>query len=684
MRRFKNECMKRVLQPLNLVMKGDHPAGVRLRKQGSDGVMREHTVYVDAEALSCDLGDLDQYLCYYGYKALRGDPRTLVSRELWGLGEGERAGARVGIAYADAPKRSVDELRRLVEDYNSVNLEDKRAAAEELASMCVEPFVPAIFDVPHSPGYSIYANDALHQINLGINRTALFQAQLHFKSRYINQAEAGRRLTYLGDSVDLLALYFPLAPKGLGLDDTGTIRATSRFYRDMLTAIAFRGTIVVTARQSATGQAFELDLREYGTMMARLFDWSWLLFRPVQSEASLKALSEAARVALSTATKLLGTDAMGTLKVWLMQAWVEDWIELGHPDGYNTAIGEGLHAQLKACSLDINMNPSTMAVAMAAESELHRLMDQAETLRGLSGEDGFPQAGRGLLQRCSSSESKIALSPPLDAAAGGPRPIDCMAGSADITRLCSERPEDAQALRSLPMALAALTKGAAGSVRIFAAAAVVAQHGREEGDAVAIRAGRTVAIGGQPLFPIAGSVQLEPLRVPASYGLVHAIVVFAPAQAGACGGVRQLALVRRFAHVRDAESGLQLKDEGTNLQRLVWAGASTGPMEAEEMEAEEVEAEEVGGAEGARAAAPPLPQPQPPPPPEMYDCVPLELITGYAHVVPDPLDPAFVRHVKERMANKGEAHAAGGERRPPLADYRSFLVIPWVQRRRPA
>ena len=102
------------------------------------------------------------------------------------------------------------------------------------------------------------------------------------------------------------------------------------------------------------------------------------------------------------------------------------------------------------------------------------------------------------------------------------------------------------------------------------------------------------------------------------------------------------------------------------------------------MSAEEVEAEEVGGAEGARAAAPPLPQPQPPPPPEMYDCVPLELITGYAHVVPDPLDPAFVRHVKERMANKGEAHAAGGERRPPLADYRSFLVIPWVQRRRPA
>ena len=55
--------------------------------------------------------------------------------------------------------------------------------------------------------------------------------------------------------------------------------------------------------------------------------------------------------------------------------------------------------------------PRSLRCVFHPPSELHRLMDQAETLRGLSGEDGFPQAGRGLLQRCSSSESKIALSP---------------------------------------------------------------------------------------------------------------------------------------------------------------------------------------------------------------------------------------------------------------------------------
>ena len=621
-------CVRFILKPPKLVtqsLAGAKPLGIMRTKGGVS-----HHVFVDVGAFACNLGGADVFILYGGHKLNMGDPRYLIERELWGLvgGQRDKGGDVFGVDYATAEERDIDKVKELIAHVNSPAdtdfLRDTRdKAVEELKRQGVEHFVPAIMELPRSPGYAIRTADALHHLPLGVFRTLAVQRTLHIRGdknkvdRIKNKALADRLLARIAVIVDILAQYFSLAPKGLGLDDQGAIRAKDRRLRDMLTAVAFRESIAVKAKDSPTGQAFVLELRPYGAAVARFYDWEWLLFRPVQSASSLNAIDKAATTAVLSATDLMGTEAMSTLKVSMMRLFTIQIPRLGHVDATSMLLGESAQGELKALNQCAKGKRKNLALTMASASEARSILSRAHSVRDLPGDDSSVQAPTGLLQRCLASHEKTALSPPPASRDAPPRiPLVAIRYDPRFVMLRRDRPRDARALRALPAALSRARSGAEdGSVQVFLAGAVVAKEGEEEGKAIAIRPGMTVEYGGTRRHPTAGAVPGAVPAPPAQHALVHAVVSVTPA--GAAAPLPAYVLVRRF----QARAAL---DRLTRLEVIEWAAAG-----------EEAEEEEEEAGEGEMQSSRQLP--------ESYECVPLASVTGCCTWCPNHSTPTCTR-----------------------------------------
>ena len=333
----------------------------------------------------------------------------------------------------------------------------------------------------------------------------------------------------------------------------------------------------------------------------------------MQSASSLNAIDKAATTAVLSATDLMGTEAMSTLKVSMMRLFTIHIPRLGHVDATSMLLGESAQGELKALNQCAKGKRKNLALTMASASEARSILSRAHSVRDLPGDDSSVQAPTGLLQRCLASHEKTALSPPPASRDAPPRiPLVAIRYDPRFVMLRRDRPRDARALRALPAALSRARSGAEdGSVQVFLAGAVVAKEGEEEGKAIAIRPGMTVEYGGTRRHPTAGAVPGAVPAPPAQHALVHAVVSVTPA--GAAAPLPAYVLVRRF----QARAAL---DRLTRLEVIEWAAAG-----------EEAEEEEEEAGEGEMQSSRQLP--------ESYECVPLASVTGCCTWCPNHSTP---------------------------------------------